>query len=57
MEFRTAILAQDLYIKFLFPRFGRKPEADPLSSRNMQDYFEATTGFTWSYSGFFHSAL
>ncbi len=34
-----------------------KPEADPISSRNMQNHFVATTGFTCSYSGFFHSVL
>jgi hypothetical protein len=36
---------------------GRKPEVDLISSRNMQDHFNAATGFTWSYSGFFHSSL
>jgi hypothetical protein len=36
---------------------GRKLERDVLCSLDKQDHFDATTGFTCWYSGFFHSSL
>jgi len=42
-----------------FP-IGNNPDGNlklPITSRDLQNHFDATTGFTCSYSGFFQSPL